>query len=353
MPPLPPPAVLVIGTGYLAQFVLKDLHEKYVAEPVGGISVSPEHPKPHISLHATFRSAASVLENLPDAVSQEQMDLFDPRSVSGVLNKIKPAVIINCAAITSLRECADSEEDALKANAPAALVAAMEALPWDPLLVQLSSDQVYDGAEAPYEDSSPQRPINVYGRTKKACEDMLRHSAVRCVVLRSSNILGPPSPYTGTGKFLQWLRGELARACEGDTVVRESVTLFHDEFRNFIWVEDICCVANRIVEDEVFTGEPVQSFGYNMGGPERLSRVDVGMRVCAAFGYDSAAIAPIERYGDPPHPSAAGNPQDISMISDNLVIAFRVRRTPIGVAIRRWAALQGARDPSTKRQKTQ
>jgi nucleoside-diphosphate-sugar epimerase len=53
-----------------------------------------------------------------------------------------------------------------------------------------------------------------YGRSKLKFELMLQESPVwsrRHVVLRSSNMIGPRSPYTKTGKFLQWIAGSLLR----------------------------------------------------------------------------------------------------------------------------------------------
>ena len=74
---------------------------------------------------------------------------------------------------------------------------AVESTALDSYLPRAGPAQVYDGqtdgAAAPYTEASPASPLNAYGRTKLLFERALaerRHA----VVLRSSLILGPPTP---------------------------------------------------------------------------------------------------------------------------------------------------------------
>lgn len=119
-------------------------------------------------------------------------------------------------------------------------------------------------------------------------------------MLRSSNILGPAAPFSGRGKFLQWLQGAVAeKVAQGEE--SEPVTLWVDEHRSFIWVHDICHIVAAICTQESAGGGPlIPSAGaniMNMGGPERLSRVDVGVRLCEAEGFPVDVITPAEHFG--------------------------------------------------------
>lgn len=349
LPPAKEEAIVIVGSGYLAQFLLEHLHD----------TVAASRNRPNIALHYTYRLAPL---DLPFAATAHRVDVTDRDSIAAMLASVQPRVVVNCAAMSSLAACAEDEGGATATNAPAELFQALSELERPPLLVQLSTDQVYDGTAAPYEDVDPGLlgPMNAYGRSKKACEELLRASPLRAIVLRSSNILGPEAPFTGTGKFLQWLEGALEKACAGGTVDADSVTLFCDEYRNFIWVGDICHFVAAIAVNELSGSFPDGSAllpgpsaddstrWFNMGGPEKLSRADVGLRVCAAFGHDPKAIAHVERYGETPHPSAAGNPQDISMLSDKIVAASAVPRTSVGAALvqlARGAASNGQAAP--------
>ena len=56
-------------------------------------------------------------------------------------------------------------------------------------------DQVYDGLAAPYTETSAAAPVNVYGQSKLSFERALTAALPsRSVCLRSSLILGPPTP---------------------------------------------------------------------------------------------------------------------------------------------------------------
>ena len=54
--------------------------------------------------------------------------------------------------------------------------------------------------------------VNAYGRSKVAFEELLeKRWPTHHVILRSSNIVGPPSPLTGATKFLQFLEGKFRK----------------------------------------------------------------------------------------------------------------------------------------------
>ena len=55
---------------------------------------------------------------------------------------------------------------------------------------------------------------------------------------------------------------------------------------------------------------------YNMGGPDRVSRVDVAQAVAAFRGYDATRIKAVARASLPP--SATASPPDIAMDSGRL-----------------------------------
>uniref|UniRef100_A0A7S1U0Z1 RmlD-like substrate binding domain-containing protein n=1 Tax=Phaeomonas parva TaxID=124430 RepID=A0A7S1U0Z1_9STRA len=193
------PVILVIGGGgYLGQFLLEAL--------------LPDARDGQWQLHFTQRNSELAV---PGATAHA-MNLCDEGQIAALLEALRPAVIINTAAMTSLADCEKNPDEASAVNAPEHLfAAAAAAAPAPPLLVQLSTDQVYDGAHAPYAEGDTAAPVNHYGATKLHCEQRMAAAGVNGVVLRSSNILGPPAPFSGAGKFLQWLDGALAAAAQG------------------------------------------------------------------------------------------------------------------------------------------
>lgn len=114
-------------------------------------------------------------------------DLADLDAVRALVRRTGPDVIVNAAAYTAVDK-AESEQDlalAINATAPAALAAEAKAL--GALLVQYSTDYVFDGSGAePRAEDAPTNPLSVYGRSKLAGEEAIRASGCRKLIVRTS-----------------------------------------------------------------------------------------------------------------------------------------------------------------------
>ncbi|NWJ41641.1 MAG: dTDP-4-dehydrorhamnose reductase [Geothrix sp.] len=105
------------------------------------------------------------------------LDLSDPDSIRRVVAQVRPDILINCGAFTQVDRCESEPELAVLINATAVgwLAEACEAQ--RALLVQISTDYVFDGtSRKPYREEDPTNPTSVYGRTKLEGE----YQAARC-----------------------------------------------------------------------------------------------------------------------------------------------------------------------------
>jgi dTDP-4-dehydrorhamnose reductase len=136
---------------------------------------------------ALLRSVPPGIES--HAPTRQQLDIGDARAIHAAVTTYKPELIINAAAYTAVDK-AESEPflaDAINAQAPQHLAEAAHTLDGC-RLIQLSTDYVFDGRESePYRPSDPPHPLNVYGRTKLAGEQVaLGVLGKRAVVLRTA-----------------------------------------------------------------------------------------------------------------------------------------------------------------------
>ena len=105
------------------------------------------------------------------------LDLGDPASIREMVARVQPEVLINCGALTQVDRCEIQAEQALRINGSAVGVLAEACGALDVLLVQISTDYVFDGnAARPYREDDPTNPVSVYGRTKLEGE----RQAARC-----------------------------------------------------------------------------------------------------------------------------------------------------------------------------
>jgi dTDP-4-dehydrorhamnose reductase len=119
------------------------------------------------------------------------LDLTDRDAVRDLVERCRPALIVNAARYTAVDRAEAEPEAAFAVNAegPAHLAAAAAAA--GSALLHLSTDYVFDGARAgAYTEDDPIGPLGVYGASKAAGEEAVRKHLERHVILRTSWVFG-------------------------------------------------------------------------------------------------------------------------------------------------------------------
>jgi dTDP-4-dehydrorhamnose reductase len=110
-----------------------------------------------------------------------------PQELAATVRRVKPAVVVNAAAFTSV-DLAERDTDRVmltNAYAPGALAKAAAGV--GALLVHYSTDYVYDGeGSRPWRETDPLNPINAYGRSKAEGDRAIARSAARHLIFRTS-----------------------------------------------------------------------------------------------------------------------------------------------------------------------
>lgn len=122
-------------------------------------------------------------------------DITSAADVRRTLGDANPEVLINCAAWTRV-DAAESESDAaFRVNALGPRVLAAECARRGVLLVQMSTDYVFDGsATSPIDEWQIPAPRSTYGASKLAGENEVRALAPRHQVVRTSWLYGRDGP---------------------------------------------------------------------------------------------------------------------------------------------------------------
>jgi dTDP-4-dehydrorhamnose reductase len=126
------------------------------------------------------------------ALSRRDLDITDPRAVARAVLDAKPSAVVNCAAWTDVDGAEAEEAVAAAVNGEAAGNVARAAAQAGALVVQLSTDYVFDGtATEPYVESSAVAPASAYGRSKLAGERAVAQAAPRAAIVRAAWLFGP------------------------------------------------------------------------------------------------------------------------------------------------------------------
>jgi len=115
------------------------------------------------------------------------LDITDAKAVHEVVQRVRPDVVINAAAYTSVDKAEGEVELAFAVNrdGPANLAKACAAIHIP--MVHISTDYVFGGSEAgAYNEDDEPKPVGVYGQSKLAGEQAVQECCVRHVIIRSS-----------------------------------------------------------------------------------------------------------------------------------------------------------------------
>ncbi|MGH2949616.1 MAG: dTDP-4-dehydrorhamnose reductase [Solirubrobacteraceae bacterium] len=124
------------------------------------------------------------------ALARADLDITDAPTVGTAVRAAAPDAVINCAAWTDVDGAEADETAATAVNGAGAGHVAAAAAEAGALLVQVSSDYVFDGlASEPYAEDAPTAPRSAYGRSKLAGEHAV--APHRSAVVRASWLFGP------------------------------------------------------------------------------------------------------------------------------------------------------------------
>lgn len=126
------------------------------------------------TLHAPLRAA---------------LDLTDVSALRDVVQRLRPALIINSAGLTNVDLAERDPELAHAVNFEAVANLASQCVALDIPLIHLSTDYIFDGTESrPYQVDDAMNPINQYGASKLLGEEAIRQMLPWHVILRISSV---------------------------------------------------------------------------------------------------------------------------------------------------------------------
>jgi dTDP-4-dehydrorhamnose reductase len=190
----------------------------------------------------------------------QQLDVRDEAAVATLVNRFHPDVILHTAG----SDRSPDSDDVIRLGATHIAHAAASV---DARLIHLSTDVIFDGRKAPYDEDAPPKPLHAYGRAKADAESTVRRYGNH-VIVRTSLIYGLTVMDRGTA----WIAKSLKDG--------KPVTLFTDQRRNPVWVETLSRSLLELADSD-FVGV------LNVAGRQPLSRADFGRRMLDWWGIDA------------------------------------------------------------------
>ncbi|MDO5695898.1 MAG: dTDP-4-dehydrorhamnose reductase [Eubacteriales bacterium] len=126
------------------------------------------------------------------ATDKEEVDITDAEAVMNFAERFRPQIIINCAGMTDPEACEKAPETAFLVNGLGARNMAIAAQRIQAKMVQLSTDDVFDGdvERKAFREFDTPNPSTMYGKSKLFGEQYTRDFCNRYFILRSSWLYG-------------------------------------------------------------------------------------------------------------------------------------------------------------------
>lgn len=140
-----------------------------------------------LGLAVKIASLQSAMEFKYHFLSHRDLDLSDYQSVDRFISDNEINICINCGAFTKVDIAEKEPERAMEINGLAVKNLAQAISRNNGLLVQISTDFVFDGkSNIPYLETDAVNPLNVYGNTKLQGEKYAMEYNVRSIIIRTS-----------------------------------------------------------------------------------------------------------------------------------------------------------------------
>jgi dTDP-4-dehydrorhamnose reductase len=206
-----------------------------------------------------------------------KLDITDRQGVMELVGSFKPSIIINAAAYTNVDKAEEERELAYKVNATAVGYLADAANIFEAKLIHISTDYVFDGEEGNYSEESLPSPINYYGKTKLAGENLVKSKLRNFAIIRTQVLYG----YAPNVKknFVLWVIDKLTNG--------ESIRVVDDQIGNPTLADELAFAILKVCQRNV-------SGTYHVSGYEAISRYDFARRVAYVFDLDFNLVNPIK-----------------------------------------------------------
>ena len=205
----------------------------------------------------------------------EPMDVTSLKACSDVINRHKPDIIINAAALTNVDECEQKKDLCVSVNTNSL---------WNYIpfiekhkihLIHISTDFVFSGEKGQYHEYDNCSPKNLYGLSKLESENILMKQSFNATVIRTSLVYGDDE---NCPNFFTWVKSNLEKNIE--------LQIVSDQYRTPTFVFDLVQAILHVVK--------MEKYGlYHISSGEVLSIYEIVCNIAECCGFNPTLIKKI------------------------------------------------------------
>lgn len=233
--------------------------------------VSRLQQEENIELLATSRGES----RLPKGPFQyKSLDIESNEQVKEVIGSFRPDAIIHTAAMTNVDTCEQNREACWKANVTAVENLVRAAEENNSFFVHLSTDFIFSGEDGPYSEDAEARPVNYYGESKLASENIVMNCKTSWGIVRTVLVYGI-TPGMSRSNIILWVKDGLENG--------KTLQIVDDQLRSPTLAEDLaegCLLVARRKAEGI----------WHISGKEMLTPYDMAIKTADFFDLDKSLI---------------------------------------------------------------
>ncbi len=222
----------------------------------------------------TVATARKKNNDLPQGVDFFELDITNHDQTIEVLLATKPDVVISAAAMTQVDQCETEREQCWMANVVGIenLVEGCEKINCH--LVHVSTDFIFDGSFGPLDETAIPNPVNFYGESKLAGEQVIQKSKLNWAILRTVLVFGI-TPDLSRSNIVLWVKKNLEES--------KIINVVNDQWRTPTLAEDLA-MGCYLAASKKATGI------YHISGEELMTPFDIAQYTADFFKLDKSLI---------------------------------------------------------------
>ncbi|MBD2722961.1 SDR family oxidoreductase [Hymenobacter armeniacus] len=229
--------------------------------------------QPEVELVATSRGANKLAALYP-GLHFVPLDVTDAAQVRQVLAQERPTHLIHTAAMTNVDECELNHEACWLHNVTAVAHLVDACAEFDIHLTHLSTDFIFSGEAGPLAEDATPGPVNFYGHSKLAAEELVRASPGRWAIARTVLVYGVAHEY-GRTNIVLWVRDSLRAG--------KAIKVVSDQWRTPTLAEDLAQGCWLLA---LHSAQGI----YHISSDEMLTPHAMALQVADFFGLDHGLI---------------------------------------------------------------
>lgn len=229
-----------------------------------------------------------------------KLNICDYPSLLNIFNEFRPNAVIHTAAIShTILPDGISSKDVYELNVNGTKNIAELCEKFNSKLIYTSTDLVYAGYRGSMlKEDAKLIPVSLYAETKLMGEIKIQQTFENYNILRTALLFGFGLNHTQNHFHNMYL----------DLRNGKSVKLFADQYRTPLSLKEASRIINELVSSDI------KSEIINFGGLERVSRYELGERLCDIANFDKNLLTKI-KMADVPDLQKV---EDVSMNTDKL-----------------------------------